>query len=99
MTQTGTERMRHAIEVRLRSKVSLSVIIWPANQPNDPCVKLTGPSKVWMTASAGYPVLLRHQDEKLWTKYDIESITLFRVYPGEFNGAVVLSATNCLDDQ
>ena len=84
--------MLHAIEVRLRSKDSLSVIIWPANQPNDPCVKLAGPSKDWITAKAGDSVLLRHQGEKLWTKYAIESITLFRVHPAEFNGAVVSSA-------
>ena len=50
-----------------------------------------------MTARAGDAVLVKREDSAELTRYFIETISLFRVDPVEFNDSIVETAQGWLD--
>ena len=88
----------HAIQVKLRALEYLSVIVWPFEPHNDRmCCRLINSKRTWLTARAGDAVLLKREGSTELKRYFIESISLFRVDPVDFNGTVVETAQAWLD--
>jgi len=92
----GTRQL-HAIMVKFCAKEWLGVCVWPAESPEKPCCSLYDPDKSWLDARAGDKVLLKRANHRNWEERIIESITLHRVFPVEFNGSVVETARTWLE--
>ena len=92
-----TERKIHALQIRLRAPEWLGVIIWP-DRPDDGkrCCRLINSKRTWLTARAGDAVVVRKEKSDEWKRYFIDSITLYRVDPVEFNGLEVETAQEWL---
>ena len=91
-------RTIHAIQIKLRALEYLSVIVWPFEPDNDrKCCRLINSKRTWLTAQAGDAVLVKLEGSAEMTRYFIESISLFRVDPVEFNGTIVETAQAWLD--
>ena len=88
-----TTRKIHAIQISLRALEWLGVIVWPF-QPEDGkrCCRLINSKKSWLTARAGFAVVLRLENSTEWQRYFIDSVTLYRVDRVEFNGLEVETA-------
>ena len=102
MTTSTTNKTRtlHALEFRIFAKDFCAVIVWPNETPQNPACKLIDPIRSWLTIKAGDEVLLRRDGpngRSYWDKRNVESVTLFRVFPVEFNGRIVTSAQDWLD--
>jgi hypothetical protein len=93
-----SSRAIHAIQIKLRALEHLSVIVWPFETDNGrKCCRLINSKRTWLTAQAGDAVLVKREGSAELTRYFIESISLFRVDPVEFNGTVVETAQAWLD--
>ncbi len=91
-------RSIHAIQIKLRALGHLSVIVWPFEPDNDrKCCRLINSKRTWLTARAGDAVLVKRDGSAELTRYFIESISLFRVDPVEFNGTIVETAQEWLN--
>ena len=88
-------RQLHALQIKLKTPKHLSVIVWPAEN-REGCCRLINSKRTWMTARAGDAVLLKRQDSADYERVFIDDITLYRVYPVEFNGTVVETAQSWL---
>ncbi|MEI8020728.1 MAG: hypothetical protein WCH39_21170 [Schlesneria sp.] len=91
-------RTIHAIQIKLKAPEYLSVIVWPFEPDNDrKCCRLINSKRTWLSAQAGDAVLVQRESLAELTRYFIESISLFRVDPVEFNGTIVETAQAWLD--
>ncbi len=91
-------RTIHAIQIKLRALEYLSVIVWPFEPDNDrKCCRLINSKRTWLTAQADDAVLVKREGSAELKRYFIESISLFRVDPVEFNGTIVETAQAWLD--
>ena len=91
-------RIVYAIQIKLRAPYFLSVIAWPFEPDDDrKCCRLINSKKTWLTARAGDAVLLKSEGSTESNRYFIEFVSLFRVSPVEFNGAIVETVRTWLD--
>ena len=90
------KRTVHAIQINLRSPETMYVIIWPFENRGF-CLRLINSKRTWLTARAGDAVLLRREKSTELVRHFIESISLFRVFPVEFDGTIVETAQAWLD--
>jgi len=82
-------RKVHAIRIILHSGQERSVIVW-LNYAAKRCIQLINNRKTWDTVQAGDSVWLTSRGEQ--TRYGIEAVELYRVFPASENGRVVRSA-------
>ena len=93
-----TSRNIHAIQIKLRAFEYLCEIVWPFEPVNDrACCRLINSKRTWLTARAGDAVLLKRDGSTELKRYFIESISLFRVDPVDFNGTIVETAQEWLE--
>ena len=91
-------RQLHTIQIRFRDHEHRYVIVWPFEPNSDRhCCKLINSKRTWLTCRAGDAVLLRKEKSTEWERFFVESVTLFRVFPVEFNGKEVETAQGWLD--
>jgi hypothetical protein len=89
-------RELHAIEIKLKSGDCLSVVVWPF-EDREVCMRLINSNRTWLTARAGDAVLLKRDSPTEWQRFFIESVSLYRAFPVEFNGTVLETAQTWLE--
>ena len=90
------ERTIDAIRIKLVDRAFLAVIVWPDRDTDKPCCKLPESSQSWLDVRPGDTVLLKN-DKNVWTQRTVEEVSLYRVFPTEFNGTTVTCARDWLE--